>query len=324
MSIKTPAELYQACREILRLRHLSYRTEQTYLGVIRRYLAFHGHRNPANMGVPEIRAFLSHLAQEGNVAASTQNVAFSALRFLYRDVLKLSLPEITGVERAQRSRRLPTVLSQDETRRLLHCMSGTPKLMAQLLYGAGLRLSELLELRVKDIDMERREITVREGKGDKDRRTMVPAALIDPLREHLETVRPLHEEDRRQSVPGVSLPHALERKYPRAGEEWAWFWVFPAPSLSRDPRSGIVRRHHATEESISRPLARAAREAGLEKRVTCHTLRHSFATHLLESGYDIRTVQELLGHRDISTTMVYTHMLNSGRLGVRSPLDAIP
>ena len=212
MSITTPADLYDACREVLRLRHLSYRTEQTYLGVIRRYVGFHGNRNPANIGVPEIRAFLSHLACEGNVAASTQNVAFSALLFLYRDVLKIPLPEIIGVERAQRSRRLPNVLSRDETGRLLDSMSGTGRLMAQLLYGAGLRLSELLELRVKDIDLDRNEITVREGKGDKDRRTMLPQSLRGPVRSQLEAIRILHEQDRRFGLPGAYLPHALDRK----------------------------------------------------------------------------------------------------------------
>lgn len=327
MSIKTPSDLYAACREVLRLRHLSYRTEQTYLGTIRRYVAYHGNRNPANMGVPEIRAFLSHLATHGNVAASTQNVAFSALLFLYRDVLKIPLPEIDGVERAKRSKRLPTVLNQSETKRLFDAMSGTPRLMAQMLYGAGLRLTELLELRVKDVDLERGEITVREGKGAPrgypDRRTMLPKSLYQPVTAQLAEIRVVHNQDREAGHPGVFLPYALERKYPGAASQWIWFWLFPAASLSGDPRSGVVRRHHATEESISRPLARAATAAKLTKRVTCHTLRHSFATHLLESGYDIRTVQELLGHKDVATTMIYTHVLNKGGLGVKSPLDGL-
>jgi integron integrase len=318
-----PVETFlEKCREVMRLKHFSYRTEQTYLPVIRRYLEFHGGRtHPKDMGAPEIRAYLSHLAVEQNVAASTQNVAFSALRFLYRDVLHVALPAIEQVERAQRPARLPEVFTREECRAVLAQLQGTPWLMASLLYGSGLRLMECVRLRVKDVDFGRLQITVREGKGEKDRVTVLPRALAEPLRRQLETARLLHQEDLAAGFGAVCLPYALDRNYPSAGKEWGWQYVFPSSKRSRDPRSGITRRHHLAEDVLQRAVRAAVRRAGIPKKASCHTFRHSFATHLLEDGYDIRTVQELLGHKDVSTTMIYTHVLNRGGRGVRSPLD---
>lgn len=273
------------------------------------------------MGGPEVTAFLSHLAVDGDVASSTQNQALAALLFLYKQVLEIELPWMTDVVRAKRPRRLPTVLSQREMNALLASMEGVTGLMARLIYGSGLRLMECLRLRIKDLDIDRRELVIREGKGNKDRVTVLPASLASELGNHLHRIKHLHDADRTEDRPGVALPHALERKYPNAGKTWAWFWVFPSPTLSTDPRSGIVRRHHLFDQRLSRALKKAAEVAGIHKHVTAHTLRHSFATHLLEDGYDIRTVQELLGHSDVSTTMIYTHVLNRGGRGVRSPLD---
>jgi integron integrase len=319
----------EKCRQVIRLKHLSYRTEETYLLTIRRFIAFHGGRtHPKDMGAEEIRAYLSYLAIEGNVAASTQNVAFSALLFLYRDVLHLELPAIEHVERAKRPSRLPEVFTREETRAVLSHMEGTPRLMASLLYGSGLRLMECVRLRVKDVDFAQRQITVREGKGEKDRVTMLPQSLTEPLRRQIEKAKLLHEEDLAAGHGAIYLPYALERKYPNAGKEWGWQYVFPASKRSTDPRSGITRRHHLAEDVLQRAVRAAIRQAAITKKASCHTFRHSFATHLLEDGYDIRTVQELLGHKDVSTTMVYTHVLNRGRVpakrvaGVRSPLDA--
>jgi integron integrase len=310
------------CRQVMRLKHLSYRTEETYLPVIRRYLEFHGgRRHPRDMGADEIRAFLSHLAVERNVAASTQNVAFSALLFLYRDVLHLHLPAIENVERAQRPARLPEVFTREEARAVLARMEGTPRLMAGLLYGSGLRLMECVRLRVKDLDFARGQITVREGKGEKDRVTMLPHSLAEPLRRQLEQAKRLHEQDLAAGCGAAYLPCALERKYPGAAKEWGWQYVFPASRRSTDPRSGVIRRHHIAEDVLQRAVRAAIRQAGITRKASCHTFRHSFATHLLEEGYDIRTVQELLGHRDVSTTMIYTHVLNRGGRGVKSPLD---
>ena len=263
---------------------------------MRRFVLFHGKRHPAEMGAAEIADFLTHLAVEHQVAASTQNQALAALLFLYREVLHQDLGELPEATRARRTKRLPVVLSREEARRLLARIDGAPGLVARLLYGSGLRLLEALRLRVQDLDFERREVLVRAGKGDKDRRTTLAVALVAGLRDHLARVHALWERDRRAGVAGVELPHALDRKYPRAGEAWAWQWVFPAPALSLDPRSGIHRRHHLHETRIQRAFRRALAEAGIPKPATPHTLRHSFATHLLEAGYDIRTVQELLGH----------------------------
>jgi len=281
------------------------------------------------MGAAEIEAFLTHWAVNQNVAASTQNQALSALLFLYREVLHKDLDCPIDAVRAKRPKRLPTVLTKEETRKVLGCLSGTHQLMAKLLYGSGLRLMECVRLRVKDVDFAQRQIIVRDGKGMKDRVTMLPDSLVVPLQEHLQRVKRLHEQDLAQGYGSVYLPFALERKCPNANREWIWQYVFPATKVSRDPRSGAVRRHHLDESGLQKAVRKAARLAGLPKRVTCHTFRHTFATHLLEAcpelsrrgGYDIRTVQELLGHKDVRTTMIYTHVLNRGGLAVRSPLD---
>jgi len=313
--------LLDQVRAVIRLRHYSIRTEEAYVNVIRRFIIYHQKRHPKEMGVDEIRQYLSHLATADHVAASTQNVALSALLFLYREVLLIDLPLIEGVERAKRPQRIPVVLTPEEVKGVLAQMTGTHHLMASLLYGAGLRLMECVRLRVKDLDFAYRQIIVRDGKGERDRRTILPEPLAVPLRRHLARVRLQHEEDVRQDCGRVYLPYALERKYPKAATEWVWQYVFPAAKLSVDPRTGERRRHHASEDRLQRVVKRAIHSAGVEKRASCHTLRHSFATHLLEDGYDIRTIQELLGHADISTTMIYTHVLNKGGRGVRSPLE---
>lgn len=307
----------------MRLKHYSIRTERAYIDWIKRFILFHQKRHPVEMGADEIRQFLSHLATVGAVSASTQNQALSALLFLYRDVLGVELPYVDGIERAKRPSRVPVVLTRAEAERVLSLMSGTYRLMAGLLYGSGLRLMECVRLRVKDIDFGYRQVTVRDGKGEKDRRTVLPESLAADLGRHLERVRLLHQEDSRAGYGRVYLPYALERKYPNAAAEWVWQWAFPASKLSRDPRSGEVRRHHASEDMLQSAVKRAARASGVEKRVSCHTFRHSFATHLLESGYDIRTVQELLGHTSVETTQIYTHVLNKGGRGVKSPLDEV-
>lgn len=316
-------KLLEQVRETMRAKHYSYRTEKTYVDWIKRFILFHGKRHPRDLGAGEMNTFLSHLAVKSRVAAATQNQALAALLFLYRDVLKMKVAWMEGVVRAKKPQRLPVVLSKDEVRRLLAALPGRKRLMASLLYGSGLRLNECLELRVKDVDLGRGEITVRQGKGGKDRRTMVPRSLVPALREHLDALKAWLKVDAaaRGGPVGVSLPDALDRKYPNAPTDWAWQFLFPAPKPSRDPRTGAIRRHHLHERVLQGSMARAVREAGIAKHVTCHTLRHSFATHLLEGGHDIRTVQELLGHRDVSTTMIYTHVLNRGGLGVASPLD---
>jgi len=316
-------KLLDQVREAIRARHYSYRTEQTYVDWIKRFILFHGKRHPREMGAGEINTYLSHLAVQGHVAAATQNQALAALLFLYREVLKLEVPRMEGIVRAKKPLRLPVVLSKDEVRRLLAAIPGRKRLIASLLYGSGLRLNECLELRVKDVDLGRGEITVRSGKGGKDRRTMLPRSLVPALREHLAALKLWLKADEatRGKPVGVSLPDALDRKYPNAPTEWAWQYLFPAPKPSRDPRTGVIKRHHLHERVLQGAMGRAVKEAGIAKHVTCHTLRHSFATHLLEGGHDIRTVQELLGHRDVSTTMIYTHVLNRGGLGVASPLD---
>lgn len=313
--------LLQQVRHHIRFKHYSIRTEEAYINVIRNFILYHKKRHPKEMGVDEVRQYLSHLANNGNVSASTQNVALSALLFLYREVLLIELPLIEGVERAKRPHRVPVVLTVDEVKRVLAYITGTHYLMASLLYGAGLRLMECIRLRVKDLDFNYRQIIVRDGKGEKDRRTILPELLIEPLRVHLSRVRLQHDEDVRLGCGGVCLPYALERKYPSAPIEWLWQYAFPASKISIDPRSGLRRRHHASEDRLQRVVKEAIRRAGIEKRASCHTLRHSFATHLLEDGYDIRTIQELLGHADVSTTMIYTHVLNRGGRAVRSPLE---
>lgn len=280
-------------------------------------------RHPSELGAREVTDFLSHLATDRDVAAATQQQALSALLFLYRHVLEIDLPWLSDLVRPKRPARLPTVLSQPEVARVLAAVRPEQALMARLLYGTGMRLMEGMRLRVKDVDFARCEILIREGKGAKDRVTVLPASLVQALQDQLRRARVLFEHDRANGVPGVYLPHALERKYPNAGASWPWFWVFPAEGLSIGPRSRIERRHHVHEKSLQRAMKLATQQAGIAKPVSVHTLRHSFATHLLESGYDIRTVQELLGHSDVSTTMIYTHVLNRGGRGVVSPLDAV-
>jgi integron integrase len=322
MSQKPPQPpLLERLRREIRLRHYSIRTEKAYLQHVRRYILFHGKRHPAEMGSEEIRVYLSHLAADRNVAASTQNQAASAILFLYREVLGVALPFVEGVAPAKRPARVPTVLTRAEARRLLERLTGVRGLMASLLYGAGLRLMECVRLRVKDVDFGYMQIIVRDGKGEKDRRTVLPAPLAARLRHQVERVRLLHQEDLRRGHGRVYLPYALSRKHPRAAEELGWQWLFPAAKLSADPRTGEVRRHHASEDQLQRAVRAAVKEAGIAKPAGCHTLRHSFATHLLEDGYDIRTIQELLGHSDVQTTMIYTHVLNRGGRGVRSPLE---
>jgi len=313
--------LLDEVRHRIRAKHYSRRTEQSYTHWVKRFILFHGKRHPNDMGASEVEAFLSSLAVDRNVSASTQRQALAAILFLYKEVLSVDLPWLDGITRAKERVRVPVVLSKPEVVRLFTVLEGVHALMARLMYGSGMRLMECLRLRVKDIDFDRMELTVREGKGGKDRLTMLPASLAQPLGEHLARIRVLYDADRETGVPGVWLPDALERKYPAAGVSWGWYWVFPSATLAVDPVSGTRRRHHTHEQALQRAVKRAAFRAGIAKPVTTHILRHSFATHLLESGYDIRTVQELLGHSDVSTTMIYTHVLNKGGRGVRSPLD---
>jgi integron integrase len=322
---QTPRErkLLDRVRNALRLRHYSRRTEEAYLAWIRRYIVFHGTRHPAALGESEVVAYLTHLAQAQRVSASTQNQALGALLFLYRHVLRTDLAALDGVVRARRPERLPVILGRPEVRAVLEQLAGPYRLIGILLYGAGLRLTECLELRVKDLDTARRQVVVRRGKGDKDRAVPLPGRAAELLRQHLAMVRQLWEADRRNGVNGVVLPGGLDRKYPNASREWAWQFVFPAGRVCREPRWGGPTRFHLHESAVQRAVKAAVRRAGLTKRVSCHTFRHSFATHLLEDGYDIRTVQELLGHRDVSTTMIYTHVLQRGAMAVRSPADSL-
>lgn len=314
-------KLLDRMRAEIRVRHYSIRTEESYVDWARRFILFHNKRHPKDMGSEEVRDFLSYLALERKVSAATQNQAKSALLFLYRQVLHIELPWLDEVITAKAPRRLPVVLTQTETRQLLNAMSGSMSLVASLLYGTGMRLLEGLRLRVKDVEFVRREIIVREGKGNKDRVTVLPENLILPLQVHLQKIRALHERDLEAGFGEVYLPNALAQKYPKAGKAWGWQFVFPSTVRSVDPRSGIERRHHVYEASVQRAVREAAKLAGIHKPVTPHVLRHSFATHLLQAGYDIRTVQELLGHKDVQTTMIYTHVLNRGGRGVKSPLD---
>ncbi|MFN8067136.1 MAG: integron integrase [Vicinamibacterales bacterium] len=316
-----PPRLLDQVRAALRARHYSRRSEEAYVQWIRRFIVFHGKRHPREMGAPQMAAFVTALAVDRHVAASTQNQALSGVLFLYRDVLRMPIGHVALPLRARTPVRVPVVLTPREVRAVIDALVGVPRLVTMLLYGAGLRLQECLALRVKDLDFERREITVRRGKGQKDRRVMLPDAVREPMQMHLGDVRRMHESDLAAGYGRVVLPQALERKFPNAPAEWAWQFVFPAGRICRDERYGRPTRFHLHETVIQRAVVRAARAAGLTKRVGCHTFRHSFATHLLEGGSDIRTVQELLGHADVSTTMVYTHVLNRGGLGVKSPLD---
>lgn len=313
--------LLEAVRSRLRLKHYSLRTEQAYLYWIRRYIHANGRRHPRELDGVAVERFLSRLATRDNVAPSTQNQALAALLFLYREVLGLQLPWMEDVVRAKRTRRLPVVLSKGEVAVVLRHLAGRDWLMASLLYGSGLRLMECVRLRIKDVDLQRNEITVREGKGAKDRRTVLPASLREALRLQIETARVQHARDLDVGFGEVWLPHALAKKYPNAAKQLAWQYLFPATRRSKDPRDGCERRHHIDEKQLQRAVSSAAKAAGIDKPVTPHTFRHSFATHLLESGADIRTIQELLGHKDIATTQIYTHVLNRGAGGVLSPLD---
>jgi integron integrase len=316
-------KLLDQMREALRSRHYSRRTEQTYCHWVKRYIHFHNVRHPAEMAEPEINAFLTHLAVKEKVAASTQNQALSALLFIYRHVLGREVGDLGEVIRARKPKRLPVVLTRDEVKAVLANLSGDKWLMASVMYGAGLRLMECLRLRVQDLDFSRNEILVRDGKGAKDRITMLPESLKAPLQEHLETVKAIHERDLADGWGRVLLPNALDRKYPNAPKEWRWQWVFPQENRWKNSKTGEEGRHHVDESLVQKAVRQAVTAARLTKRATCHTFRHSFATHLLESGYDIRTIQELLGHRDVSTTMIYTHVLNKGGHGVRSPMDGL-
>lgn len=315
--------LLDQVRDRMRVKHYSMRTEDTYLQWIRRFIFFHGKKHPRDMGGPQVEAFLSHLATERCVAASTQNQALSALLFLYREALQIDLPWLDGLVRAKRPKHVPVVLTEIEVRALPARLEGTRWLVASLLYSSGMRLLEGLRLRVKDADFERREITVRDGKGARDRVTMLPTRLVEPLTCHLARVRELHECDLAEGHGEVHMPFALARKYPKTGRSWIWQYAFPSGSRSVDSTDGVIRRHHLDEKIVQRAVVAAARAAGLMKPVSPYVLRHSFATHLLAAGYDIPTVQELLGHKDVSTAMIYTHVLNRGGRGVLSPLDRI-
>ena len=321
-SASKPPGLIQRYRELLQTRHYARRTVKAYEQWLRRYLRFHGLRHPREMASAEVNAFLTHLAVVEKVSASTQNQALAALLFLYRDLLEQNL-ELEGVVRARTRKRVPVVLSEAEVRAVRERLEGEPALVVGLLYGSGLRLMEALRLRVKDLDVQRRELTVRDGKGGKDRMTVLPLSLVPDIQEHLLRVRSLHQSDLAAGWGRVLMPNALARKYPNANREWGWQWVFPQQNRWRDRASGIQGRHHLDPSVVQKAVKRAVAEAGVTKQASCHTFRHSFATHLLERGQDIRTIQELLGHKDVSTTMIYTHVLNRGPFGVRSPADLV-
>jgi integron integrase len=316
-----PKKLLDRVRDSIRVKHYSYQTEKTYVQWIRRFILFHDKRHPSEMGGVEVNAFLTHLAVTENVAASTQNQALSAILFLYREVLQEELNLNLDAVRAKRPRYLPTVLTVDEVLLVLQNMSGIYQLIARLLYGSGLRLNEALQLRVKDLDIAQQQIVVRNAKGMESRITMLPSSVIQELHEHLQGVKRRHQKDLERGYGAAHLPFALGRKYPNAAKEWIWQYVFPSDRISKDPRDESLIRYHLHESGLQKSLKQAVNSAGIEKRVSCHTFRHSFATHLLQNGYDIRTVQELLGHKDVKTTMIYTHVLNRGGRSVRSPLD---
>ena len=317
-----PLTLIGQYRRVIRLRHYSPRTEGAYVSWVRRFVRFHGMRHPRSLTPTHVRAFLSHLSTGLSVSASTQNQALAALLFLYRDVLRMRLPWLDGIERAKRPARLPSVLTREEAWRVIDGLPGRARLLAILMYGSGLRLTEAVSLRVKDVDVKSRSVTVRSGKGGKDRVTVLPERLVEPMLEQLNHARRCWHEDLADPRFAIELPDALSRKVPSAARQLPWYWVFPATRLYHDPRTGSTRRHHLHPTGVQRSVATATRAASIQKRVTCHTFRHSFATHLLEAGYDIRTIQELMGHSDVSTTMIYTHVLNRGGRGVRSPADA--
>ncbi len=320
---KSNIRLLDQVRDIIRKKHYSIRTEEAYLQWIRRFILFHGKRHPKDLGIREVESFLSYLAVEGKVAASTQNQALSSLVFLYHQVLKLNMGLLEDVTLAKRPEKLPVVLTRNEVQAVLKRLEGDKRTMGLLLYGSGLRLMECIRLRVKDVDFEYQQITVRDGKGRKDRVTMLPEILLEPLRIQLELADAIREQDLKEGYGAVYLPYALERKYPNANREFGWQYVFPATKRATDPRSGVERRHHIAESVLQRSVKQAVRDGGIRKPASCHSMRHSFATHLLEDGYDIRTVQELLGHKDVKTTMIYTHVLNRGGKGVRSPADCL-
>jgi integron integrase len=315
------SKLLDTVREEIRRRHYSIRTEKAYVRWIKRFILFHHKKHPKIMGGKEIESFLTHLAIDRNVASSTQNQALQALLFLYRDVLDIDLDMEINAVRAKRPKRLPTVLTREEVKKVITLLPAKHRLMAKMLYGSGLRVIECVRLRVKDIDFGQKLVWVRNGKGMKDRVTMLPEPLIMPLKEHLSHVKRIHEKDVAEGFGMVYLPNALARKYPNAQKEWIWQYIFPAKKLSVDPRSGIKRRHHFGARSLQRAVRKAGKLSKIDKHITCHTFRHSFATHLLERGYDIRKIQELLGHKDVKTTMIYTHVMNQDKLGVESPLD---
>jgi integron integrase len=327
MNHRTPAlhstRLLDQVRERARYLHYSLTTEKAYLYWVRFFVRWHGLRHPRDMGAPEVQAFLTMLATQRRVSSSTHNQALSALLFLYREVLAVNLPWLQDIQRPTRPRRIPTVLTRDEVAALLAGVDGPVALVASLLYGTGMRLMEGLRLRVKDVDFDRNVIVVRQAKGNKDRVVMLPQSLAARLREQLQAARVVWQADRAAQLPGVEVPHALERKYPKVGQSWGWFWLFPSSTPARDPVSGIERRHHLYEERLQRAIKKAVAAAGIHRHVSAHTLRHSFATHLLQAGTDIRTVQELLGHSDVSTTMIYTHVLKVAAGGTSSPLDAL-
>lgn len=321
--VSKPPKLLEQVKRCIRDKHYSLRTEEAYVYWVRWFIRFHGLRHPAEMGASEVRLFLSYLTNERSVSISTHKQALCALLFLYKQVLQMEFPWMEDLHRPTRPPRLPTVLTQNEVASVLAQLRGSYALIARLLYGTGMRLMECMTLRIKDVDFERREITIRDGKGGKDRRTVLPLSLVALLRDQVATAQAIYEMDRAGNRMGVMLPDALARKYPKASTQWGWFWVFPADHESTDPRSGVVRRHHLYEQTVQRNIKKAVTDAKITKRASTHTLRHSFAAHLLESGYDIRTVQELLGHADVSTTMIYLHVLNRGGRGVISPVDQV-
>lgn len=317
----TIGEFLEEVRGQIRVRHMSLRTEEVYLYRIRQFIHFCDKKHPTKLTAEDVQVYLTHLAVHDNLAASTQNVALNAIVFMYRHVLQNDVGDFSQFTRAKRPKRLPTVFTKQEVQAILTRLEGTPLLVASLLYGSGLRLLEALQLRVKDVDLARNQITVRDAKGQKDRVTLLPSSLGESVQQQLSRSRVLYDEDRAANVPGVYLPFSLEKKYPKAGTEWGWHWVFPAQRHSTDPRSQVVRRHHLIEDGVQRAVRKAVRATGTAKIGSCHTLRHSFATHLLEDGYDVRTIQDLLGHSDLTTTQIYLHVMQRPGLGVRSPLD---